>query len=102
MLPIFLLFYSNVSFWFYFYSFVDSSVFFTSSETNLLRLPQTFSWVFAMKSQTDTLQGASILYMESFEAIVMFQCYSDSLVFPLTDSLATNRSITNFLKSTVL
>ena len=64
--------------------------------------PQTFSWVFAMKSQTDTLHGASVLNMESFEAIVMFLGYSDSLVFLLTDLLATSRSITNFLKSTVL
>ena len=29
-----LLFYSNVSFWFRFYCFVDSVVFFTSSETS--------------------------------------------------------------------
>ena len=34
---------------------------------------QTFSWVFAMLSQTDALQGASTLHMEGFEAIVMFR-----------------------------
>ena len=74
-------------------------LYFLSNKFTLV--PQTFSRVFAMRNQTDKLQGASVLYMESFEAIVMFQGYSDSLVFLLTDSLATNRSTTNFLKSTV-
>ena len=47
-------------------------LFFLGNKFTLV-VPQTFSWVFAMKSQTDTLQDASVLYMESCEAIVIFR-----------------------------
>ena len=40
-----------------------------------------------MENQTDALEGASVLHIECFEAVVMLQGYSDSLVFLLIDLL---------------
>ena len=62
-----------------------------------------------MWSQTDAnLQGALYCIRKGFEATVLFQEYFDSLVFLLIDLLSTkaeparNKSLTSFLKSTVM
>ena len=73
-----------------FYCFIDSVVFFTSPETNLYWSVKLLSDIICTKSQNDTLQGASVLHIESFETIVMFLVYSDSLIFLFIHSLSTN------------
>ena len=65
------IFYSNVSFWFHFYCFVDSVVFFISSETSL-------HLVAYLQCQTDALQGAYVIHMERFWRL--FLCFGAILI----------------------
>ena len=69
------LFYSNVSFRFHFYCFVDSVVFFTSSETSLHWYHSLVAGYLQCKVKTDALQGDSVLHMERFRGY----CYISGL-----------------------
>ena len=104
------LFYSNVSFWFHIYCFLGSVVFFTSSETSLHWSQRLLAW--HLQCKVRLIHCKVLLYciytLRGFEVIVMFQSYSDSLIFLLIDLLpakaepASNRSLTNFLILTVM
>ena len=95
-------------FWFHFYCFVDSVVFFTSSGKSLQWSHSLLAEYLQCKVRLIYCMVLSYCIWRGFEVIVMFGGYSDSLVFLLTHSLYTtaepsrNRSLTNFLKSTVM
>ena len=96
-------------FWLYFYCFVDSVVFFTSSKTSL----HWFHILLAgyLQCKVKLMHCKFLLYCiwKGFEAVVMFRGYSDSFLFLLIDSLFIKLELagkcrfnTNFLKSTVM
>ena len=95
------LFHCNVSFWFHYYCFVDSAVFFTSSES--------LHWSHRLLVgylQFKLMHWKVLLYCiwKGFEAIIMFRGFSDSFIYSLSTKAepARNRSLTNFLTSTVI
>ena len=96
-------------FCFTFICFIDSAVFFTSLGTSLQSSHRLLAGYFQCKIRLIYCMVLLFFIQKGFEAIVMFGGYSDSLVFLLIRfSLHTtahpegNRSLANFLKSTVM
>ena len=71
------LFYSNVSFWFHFYYFVDSVVSFTSSETSLHWSHRLLAVHLQCKVRLMHCQVLLYYLWKGFKAFVMFRGYSD-------------------------
>ena len=88
--------------------FLDSVVFFTSSATSLQWSQRLSAGYLQCKVRLMYCMVLLFCIWRGFEAIVIFGGCSDSLVFLLIHSLYTtaeparNRSLTNFLKSTVM
>ena len=74
--------YSNVSFWFHFYCFVDSVVFFTSSGTSLQWSHRLLAGYLQCKVRLmHCMVGASVLHIRrGFEAIVLLLCFGAVLI----------------------
>ena len=72
-----------------FYCFVDSVVFFTSSEASLHWSQRRLAGYFQCKVRLMHCKVLLYCISKGFEAIVMFRDYSDNLVFLLIDSLST-------------
>ena len=86
------LLYSNVSFWFHFYCFVDLVDFFISSETSLHWPHSLLAGYLQCKVRLKYIARCFLCCIrKGFEAIVMFWGYSDSLVFLLIDFLSTKK-----------
>ena len=66
------LFYSNVSFWFHFYCFVDSVVFFVSSVTSLRWSHRFLAGYLQCKVRLMYCTALQYCIWKGFEAIVMF------------------------------
>ena len=92
------LLYSNVSFWFHFYCFVDSVVFvlhrnklFTSQKQVYIGPIDFLLSCGYLQCEVRLMQDLLYCIWKGFEAIVMFQGYSDSLVV-LFDRFASYQS----------
>ena len=83
------LFHSNISFWFHFYWFLDSVVFFTSSETGLHRSFRLLVGYLQCKVRLMPYKVLLFCILNGFEAIVMVWGYCDCLLFLLIYSLST-------------
>ena len=87
-------FYSNLSFRLHFYCFVDSVLFFTSSETSLGWSHRLLAGYFHCEARLKHCEVLLYCMWKGFEAsILMFRGYYDGLVFLLIESLPTKAGI---------